>query len=844
MRNIKIISDPFHKQIVFQKQHPVTNQWENISFESNPDSRLVKKDLLEGVFLFQLQDIIETLLEEYDDGAGIDLFFEGNSDEYQELAAFIQTSYPSSIFLQPSSQVLQNAREILPSVLTIFEKTQCILPEELEQDVTLRKFKDATQPQIPLIVVGNYSSGKSTLINALVGYELLPASDQPMTAKVIQVEQVTGSGVEIEICLSDQFVRIGIDDQDIVVEGDLEVTALLTAVQAMKAKSPHLSAKELASFVLAYLNDQEEIGLDLICVRTAFATSPMSRSSNNYVIFDTPGSNSSTHTEHLDILRKAMKGMSNGLPIFVSEYSSLDTLDNATLYQELGEIDGIDLRFTLLVVNKADTAALSTFQDSQVLHQILPRKLATKRIYFLSSLMGLGAKTNGYFQESDYERVYRKNIAEFSDPSNPYYQQLYQYNILPSQQKREQNQQAEQVGDLLYANSGLFSLESEIEVFGTKYAAYNKCLQADRYLKQIITQTQQIIQQSKRRIEQEKQRLEKKLEEEKQALLEELAQQQTAFYRESAIEYRQKMSEQVPQITPFVSSDVFAREREWMWEQASLDFKLQAFKKEKDEAPHNVVNKVVGGIEKAWNKKNIELLGQVIKSGFDGVGQAVSKQGAYQQAATQAKNQVKNQLLAYATTTYSSQIDQAASQFTAVSIAYWTEQATLVRERFSQVIGDATVLSNDKRTDIREIIFRFQHPVLNQDCNQLFHQKSLVAGFRLGDILLFGDQNKIDIHKLTRHYNRLLQEASSHILHQLSYHHQETFHQWVTDLLEKVHKNIIEFSPDLHSTNLLIQDNKMQIVILTEKLQQLQEYAQELDGLMAWKKDEVVTNGY
>ncbi len=99
--------------------------------------------------------------------------------------------------------------------------------------------------------------------------------------------------------------------------------------------------------------------------------------------------------------------MSNGLPIFISEYTSLDTVDNDKLYQELEQIDGIDLRYTILVVNKADTAALITFQDHQVLNQALPRKLSTKEfISYLSN--GLGVKNQRSFQEPDYERVYQK----------------------------------------------------------------------------------------------------------------------------------------------------------------------------------------------------------------------------------------------------------------------------------------------------------------------------------------------------------------------------------------------------------------------------------------------------
>jgi hypothetical protein len=102
--------------------------------------------------------------------------------------------------------------------------------------------------------------------------------------------------------------------------------------------------------------------------------------------------------------------------------------------------------------------------------------------------MGLGAKNGGVFHDSDCERVYQKSLSEFTDLANPYYQKLYSYNILPSQQKFVQDVQAKEEKHLLYANSGLYSLEMEIEVFSTKYAAYNKCLQADQYLKYIIVQ--------------------------------------------------------------------------------------------------------------------------------------------------------------------------------------------------------------------------------------------------------------------------------------------------------------------------------------------------------------------
>ena len=49
----------------------------------------------------------------------------------------------------------------------------------------LNKVSQALDDVIPLCVFGNYSAGKSTFINALIGVELLPSGGDPVTAKNI-----------------------------------------------------------------------------------------------------------------------------------------------------------------------------------------------------------------------------------------------------------------------------------------------------------------------------------------------------------------------------------------------------------------------------------------------------------------------------------------------------------------------------------------------------------------------------------------------------------------------------------------------------------------------------------
>ncbi|MGC4421102.1 hypothetical protein ABXW19_11420, partial [Streptococcus suis] len=92
---------------------------------------------------------------------------------------------------------------------------------------------------------------------------------------------------------------------------------IIKDLESIRQSLPQTTPQILARAVLAYLNAREDSDLNIITVKTAFTDSPLSKSSHRYIIFDTPGSNSSTNMEHLQLLREAMAGMSNGLPIFI-----------------------------------------------------------------------------------------------------------------------------------------------------------------------------------------------------------------------------------------------------------------------------------------------------------------------------------------------------------------------------------------------------------------------------------------------------------------------------------------------------------------------------------------------
>lgn len=112
-------------------------------------------------------------------------------------------------------------------------KLRSFFLKNFKDDSAIQKFQDATKPQIPLLVLGNYSAGKSTFINSLVGYELLPASDHPTTAKVIQIEKCSENWIEISVNHLSHNICIRIEDGHFKVRADRIDEILVKKLEAI-----------------------------------------------------------------------------------------------------------------------------------------------------------------------------------------------------------------------------------------------------------------------------------------------------------------------------------------------------------------------------------------------------------------------------------------------------------------------------------------------------------------------------------------------------------------------------------------------------------------------------------
>lgn len=141
--------------------------------------------------------------------------------------------------------------------------------------------------------------------------------------------------------------------------------------------------------------------------------------------------------------------------------------------------------------------------------------------------MGLGAKNDGNLTDKHYRKTYRSQQEMFADPEDVDYATLYMYNIMPEQIKDEVVEYSKACSqtesDLIYANSGLFCIEQEMEDFASKYSAYNKCQMVYMFLNEVIYKTNDAIKQKTDFLMRTRETRKKELDAQKQELLDTLS---------------------------------------------------------------------------------------------------------------------------------------------------------------------------------------------------------------------------------------------------------------------------------------------------------------------------------
>ena len=844
---LKIISNPYTKTVEYAVWD--TDCWQAVNASNNPHSKLLSKDLVEGFFPFKVKDIVDAALSEYVvAGDKLSIEFEGASDEYQELLSISELEeYSGVLSVAAGEKSLRNARDVLPQIIEVFKKieplTRDAIKDDDDTDNDIRKFTEASSDAIPLCVVGNYSAGKSTFINALIGKELLPYGDTPVTAKVFQIansrDQKRGrisvdyNGVDTEF----RFSETGIS-------GNQANNALSEAVfkacgiSVQKSMVCHMNAALDAINRFAAKGDGDELG-DLVKVEVPFSDNDSWGQEREYTIFDTPGSNTVSHEDHSRVLKEAMAGFSNGLPVYVTLYDALESADNKKLYDEIKQLDAIDERFAMVILNKADIADLpkggfSSEKRQDVLDSATVRNLYAQGVYFVSSVLGLGSKTNGEFISDNYAEKYEDQAHKYSNPESRFYKTLYRYDILPGTMESRIVSDSEACENLVLANSGLYCIEREIDRFAEKYSAYNKCHQSEALLDRLIAATTQAIEERKEDLEKQKADREAELDQGKAELLNRLDLQEQTIKGQSEEQYPEYMREHLTKKHWKLSIQELRKRESELTEENRAEYAFESHDELARAAKKKIWDDLATGAKKVLGDLSLDSVGEVCQQLAENIEATGERVDSLREAGRKADSETSDELLEEIKKSFDDSLYRIEHEVTDASQEFWNLHVTTARSALESIATDSTILDEKERQEIVDIIMNFDPPVFSSNSDEIFARPEFEKGFKLGREYLFKTE-KLNLEKLSRVFNREIDSASRTIRLSIGESHKGSFVNWLNALMAEIEGNITKYNPALHKYTEEIRRDTEEIDRLSNNLETLRTEAECISRMIGWE---------
>lgn len=225
-----------------------------------------------------VEDLPKILTKKYNDK--IRLNYTGTNVDFEDVkAAFERSGVPCSLALKDEKFDVDKAEE---AIVKIYKDIQHGPIQDLKTSAIKEAFTKARSSEFEVNVVATMSSGKSTLINALLGRKLMPAKNEATTATIVKIKDVDGKKDFSAVAYSKQGKKI--------------------------VEFPKVTLKDMQS-----LNDNPNVYEIHIEGDVEFVSSE----GMSLILVDTPGPNNSRDIQHQEMTFKMLEGSDKSLVLFV-----------------------------------------------------------------------------------------------------------------------------------------------------------------------------------------------------------------------------------------------------------------------------------------------------------------------------------------------------------------------------------------------------------------------------------------------------------------------------------------------------------------------------------------------
>ena len=362
-------------------------------------------------------------------------------------------------------------------IVRVFTDLQEGPVDDFRDPKLIRAFSNINNSVFPINVIATMSSGKSTLINALLGKKMMPSKNEACTA---MITEILDNDMET-------FEAVVYDEDDVVLQ----------------------TISDLTYEIMSELNDDENV----YRISATGGIPFLDAQSTDLMLVDTPGPNNSQNQAHKNTTYRAINSDANNLIIYVLNGTQLSTNDDASLLSYVAEQikkGGKQVRDRFLfVVNKMDGF---NPEEEDIGKTITAAKrylgsygIEDPQIFPCSAYTALNIRT--YLDGVDIDNMTRAEerklpsaardtlpmIDKFIDYESMH---LEQYSTLSPSAQRELNYKlslAEKNGDTkeqALIHCGIYSIEAAITAYVKKYAKTKKVKDLVESFQEVLESTQ------------------------------------------------------------------------------------------------------------------------------------------------------------------------------------------------------------------------------------------------------------------------------------------------------------------------------------------------------------------
>lgn len=367
--------------------------------------------------------------------------------------------------------------DIREKIVGVFKDLQEGPVDDFRDSRLIKAFENINNSVFPINVIATMSSGKSTLINALLGKRLMPSKNEACTATITEILDND----------SEIFEAVAYNEDNVVLR---EVPNL--TYEAMKE-----------------LNDDPEVHKINAKGNIPF----LDARSTALALVDTPGPNHSQNQAHKNITYRAINNDSNNLILYVLNGTQLSTNDDAALLSYVAEQikkGGKQIRDRFLfVINKMDGFHPEDENIEEVIKKaksyLASYGIDDPQIFLCSAFTALNIRTclDG-IDIDNLTRSEEKKLSSAARDTLPMIDKfiehesmhLEQYSTLsPSAQseldyKLSQAQKSGDTKEQALIHCGIYSIEAAITAYVKKYAKTKKIKDLVESFQEVLESTQ------------------------------------------------------------------------------------------------------------------------------------------------------------------------------------------------------------------------------------------------------------------------------------------------------------------------------------------------------------------